>query len=104
MDFYPEHYFSGYNASQYLSCYISVSMNDLLMIDMKTVRQPCLSQRVSVALDQQALNEINYMTRKSNINRSALIRDLVEDWCANNRRIESSNSEMIHQINEPNHD
>ena len=55
------------------------------MIDMKTVRQPCLSQRVSVALGQQALNEINYMTRKSHINRSALIRHLVEEWVPKNR-------------------
>ena len=62
-------------------------MNDLLMIDMKTVRQPCLSQRISVALDQQALNEINYMTRKSNINRSALIRHLVEEWVTQNRQL-----------------
>ena len=74
------------------------------MIQMKKIKQACKTQRVSIALDQNALNEINYMTRKSNINRSALIRNLVEDWCANNRRIESSNSEMIHQINEPNHD
>ena len=58
------------------------------MIDMKTVRQPCLSQRVSVALDQQALNEINYMTRKSQINRSALIRHLVEEWVSKNRQLE----------------
>ena len=62
-------------------------MNDLLMIDMKTVRQPCLTQRVSVALDQQALNEMNYMTRKSNINRSSLIRHLVEEWISQNRQI-----------------
>ena len=57
------------------------------MIDMKTVRQPCLSQCVSVALDQQALNEINYMTRKSHINRSALIRHLVEEWVSKNRQL-----------------
>tara|TARA_B100000683_G_scaffold251514_1_gene267595 strand:+ start:308 stop:499 length:192 start_codon:yes stop_codon:yes gene_type:complete len=61
------------------------------MIDMKTVRQPCLSQRISVALDQQALNEINYMTRKSNINRSALIRHLVEEWVSKNRKINTAN-------------
>ena len=61
------------------------------MIDTKTVRQPCLSQRISVALDQQALNEINYMTRKSNINRSALIRHLVEEWVSKNRKINTAN-------------
>jgi metal-responsive CopG/Arc/MetJ family transcriptional regulator len=75
-----------------------------MMIQMKKVKQACKTQRVSIALDQNALNEINYMTSKSNVNRSALIRSLVEEWCARNRQLDSSNSEMIHQINEPTQD
>ena len=74
------------------------------MIQMKKVKQPCKTQRVSIALDLNALNEINYMTSKSNVNRSALIRSLVEDGCARNRQLDSSNVEMIHQINEPTQD
>ena len=35
------------------------------------------AKRISVAVDQQVLNEINYMTSKSNINRSALMLDYV---------------------------
>ncbi len=58
------------------------------MIDMKAVRQPCLSQRVSVVLDQQAVIEINYMSRKSHINRSALIRHLVKEWVSKNKQLE----------------
>ena len=57
------------------------------MISMKKVAKPCLSKRISTAVDQSCLNEFNYMTRVSNINRSALIRELVEEWCASQRQI-----------------
>ena len=75
----------------------------IMLIQIKKAKQACKTKRVSIALDQNALNEINYMTSKSNINRSTLIRSPVEDWCSRNRQLDSFNSEMIHQMNEPTH-
>ena len=54
---------------------------------MRKVVNPCLSKRISTAVDQSCLNEFNYMTRVYNINRSALIRELIEEWCASKRQI-----------------
>ena len=46
------------------------------------------SKRISVAVDPSVLREINYITKKSSINRSALMRHLVEDWVTKNKQAE----------------
>lgn len=44
------------------------------------------TKRISVAVDPSVLQEINRITKKSSINRSALMRHLVEDWVAQRRQ------------------
>ena len=46
------------------------------------------SKRISVAVDPSVLGEINYITKKSSINRSALMRQLVEDWVTKHNQAE----------------
>ncbi|QNJ12849.1 ribbon-helix-helix / copG family protein [Synechococcus sp. A18-46.1] len=46
------------------------------------------SKRISVAVDPSVLREINYITKKSSINRSALMRHLVEDWVTKHKQAE----------------
>ena len=58
-----------------------------MMISMRKVAKPCLSKRISTAVDQSCLNEFNHMTRVYKINRSALIRELIEEWCTSKRQI-----------------
>ena len=44
------------------------------------------TKRISVAVDPSVLQEINRITNKSSINRSALMRQLVEDWVSQRKQ------------------
>jgi len=49
--------------------------------------KPIYKERITVSVEESLRDDLNYLTNELNINRSALIRELILDWMISRKKL-----------------